>query len=273
MQPDASTTALPDLTITPVPAFNDNYLWLLSRNGQAAVVDPGDAAPIEAALAAAGLKLAAIVLTHHHRDHIGGVAALLAAGRQDIPVFGPAHEDIPHITQRLGQGDRICIEALGLELEVLDVPGHTAGHIAYFGRSADGPVLFCGDTLFATGCGRLFEGTPQQMLESLDRLAALPPETRVYCAHEYTLSNIAFARAVDPDNLDLQAWERVAKGLRAEGKPTVPTTICHEARTNPFLRSRADGVKQSAERFRPGAARDAVATFASIREWKNEFRG
>jgi len=262
------------LSIIAVPAFADNYLWLIVRGRMAVAVDPGDAAPIEAALAAHQLTLAAIVLTHHHRDHIGGVNALRTATpeRQRIPVYGPRHDPIPAVTVALGNGDRVQLDAIELELEVLDVPGHTAGHIAYFGQTADGPVLFCGDTLFATGCGRVFEGTPTQMLASLDRLAALPPATAIYCAHEYTLANIHFARAVEPDNLDLQAWETIAVQRRAAGQATVPTRMGHELRTNPFLRSRSAAVRAAAERRVSGASVDAVATFTAIREWKNDFR-
>lgn len=268
--PDTMPNDAP-LVISPIPAFDDNYFWLIRRGPYAAIVDPGDAAPVETVLARDGLQLCAIVLTHHHRDHIGGVADLLAQ-RPGLPVYGPRHDPIPAVTVPLGQGDRCLLAALDLDLWVMDVPGHTAGHIAYFGQTREGPVVFCGDTLFAGGCGRVFEGTPAQMLDSLDRLAALPPTTAIYCAHEYTLSNLAFGLAVEPDNLDLQAWQRVAQRLRAAGQPTVPTSINHEARTNPFLRCRMDSVRAAAERRVAGAAADPVATFAALREWKNNFR-
>jgi len=275
------TINMPPLVITPVPAFADNYLWLIRRGRQAAVVDPGDAAPIEAALARDGLDLCAIVLTHHHRDHVGGVAALLAgrhtdgSPRRDLPVYGPRNEAIAGITQKLGEGDTIHLDALDIDFEILDVPGHTAGHIAYFspnGRGDGEPLLFCGDTLFVNGCGRLFEGTAAQMHASLAKLAALPGATAVYCAHEYTLANIAFARAVEPDNADLRDWQQAARALREAGTPTVPSTIAREQRTNPFLRCSEASVQAAAEAVTPGSERDPIATFATIRTWKDNFR-
>lgn len=266
------------LVITPIPAFADNYLWLIRRGRHAAIVDPGDAAPVEATLAREGLELCAIVLTHHHRDHVGGVADLLAGhhadgrSRRDLPVYGPRNEAIEGVTQKLADGDTIHLEDLDLDFTVLDVPGHTAGHIAYFARHANGPVLFCGDTLFASGCGRLFEGTPAQMHASLAKLAVLPADTAVYCTHEYTLANIAFARAVEPDNAELRAWEQTARALRAAGTPTLPSSIGHELLTNPFLRCGTPDVQAAANSIAPGSNRDPVATFAAIRKWKDGFR-
>jgi hydroxyacylglutathione hydrolase len=256
----------PALSITPLHAFSDNYLWLLSRDGYAAIVDPGDPAPVQRALAEQRLKLAAILVTHHHGDHVGGVTALRATG---ATVYGPRIEDIDGIDVDVGGGDRV--EVLGTPFTVIDVPGHTAGHIAYFTDALDPPAVFCGDTLFACGCGRLFEGTAAQMLASLDRLAALPAATRVYCAHEYTLANIRFALAVEPGNLDLQQRARDAAALRERGEPTVPSTIGLELATNPFMRCDVPAIRDAAARREKGAETQAVATFAALRKWKNGF--
>ncbi|MBB3219867.1 hydroxyacylglutathione hydrolase [Pseudoduganella umbonata] len=265
--------APPALRVLPVPAFNDNYLWLIHDGRHAAVVDPGDAEPILAALRDRGLALTAILLTHHHRDHIGGVPALLQ--RFDVPVFGPRHDGIAAVTQPLGEGDRFAVPGIGLELAVLDVPGHTNGHIAYVADGTRGEGarwLFCGDTLFAGGCGRLFEGTPAQMAASLDKLAALPPETEVFCAHEYTLSNLRFALAVEPGNEALRARMDVETNKRQHGVATVPSTIAVERATNPFLRYRDESIAQrlaAAGKVAAGAA--PLAVFAALREWKNHF--
>ena len=257
------------LAIHGVPAFQDNYLWVMSRGRDAAVVDPGDAAPIEAFLAEQGLILRAILATHHHGDHVGGLAALAAHWK--CPVFGPAGERIGGLTRRLKEGDRITVPALEVELDVLDVPGHTAGHIAYVHRDPDDPFAFVGDTLFAGGCGRLFEGTAAQMVGSLSKLAALPPRTRVYCAHEYTLANLRFARAVEPGNASLAQRQSREAARREHGEPTVPSTIGVELETNPFLRWREPAVIEAAERRAGRPLDDPVAVFAEIREWKNNF--
>ncbi len=240
---------------------------------RALVVDPGDAAPVLAALERQALQLAGILVTHHHADHVGGVADLLA--RHPAPVWGPAGEVLPVDAwpefHPVAQGD--VVELLGLRLQVLDIPGHTAGHIAYYtdDAAAGEPLLFCGDTLFAGGCGRLFEGTPAQMLASLTQLAALPAPTRVCCAHEYTLSNLRFARAVEPDNLDLQQFEARCIALRAQDLPTLPSRIGQEKLINPFLRSYERAVIDAA--VARGADRaDPVAVFAALRTWKNNFR-
>ncbi|MBK9115587.1 MAG: hydroxyacylglutathione hydrolase [Betaproteobacteria bacterium] len=256
-------------TIIPIPAFTDNYIWLLRDGGSAVVVDPGDEDPVLAYLGAHGLALTAILTTHHHPDHVGGVAALLE--RYPVPVFGPGKEKIPGRTHVVGDGTVVPVPGLGLTLTGIDVPGHTAGHIAYFGEVEGVPTLFCGDTLFAGGCGRLFEGTPEQMWASLSTLARLPAATRVYCAHEYTLANLAFALAVEPDNADLRARQSAEAGKRARGEPTVPSTIGIERATNPFLRAALPGVRAAAER-RAGRALPAdVDAFAELREWKNTF--
>jgi hydroxyacylglutathione hydrolase len=254
--------------IHPVPAFKDNYLWVVAEGRQAAVVDPGDSEPIEKFLDDNGLELAAILATHHHADHVGGLQALAAHWK--CPVFGPAHEKIAGIGTRLSEGDRITVPGLGIDLDVLDVPGHTSGHIAYVDvRTKD--FVFCGDTLFACGCGRLFEGTPAQMSRSLAKLAALPAATRVYCAHEYTLANIRFAEAVEPGNARLAERKARESGKRARGEPTVPSTIGEERATNPFLRCAEPQVIASAERHAGRKLEGPVEVFAEIRAWKNNF--
>jgi hydroxyacylglutathione hydrolase len=235
----------------------------------AAAVDPGDAGPILAALQSHKLALTAILLTHHHADHIGGVDGLLE--RFAVPVFGPKSEGIAAVTQPLAEGDRVNVPGLDLQLDVLDVPGHTKGHIAYVRRSGL-HWLFCGDTLFAGGCGRLFEGTPEQMVVSLSKLAALPEDTQVYCAHEYTISNLRFALAVEPGNAALHLRVQLEDAKRKGGLPTVPSSIGLELATNPFLRYQEPEVVDTlmkAGKLKPGA--HPVQAFAALREWKNVF--
>ena len=260
------------LCVLTVPAFHDNYLWLIHDGVHAAVVDPGDAKPILAALKTNGLKLTAILLTHHHADHIGGVPELLQ--HYQVPVFGPRNETIAAVTLPVGEGKQFDVPGLALRLSVLDVPGHTMGHIAYVREpSADEPTwLFCGDTLFAGGCGRLFEGTPAQMISSLGKLAALPDDTKVYCAHEYTLSNLRFARVVEPDNVALQERVKVETDKREHNLPTVPSTIGIEKATNPFLRYREPAIaEQLVKAGRLDRVDTALATFTALRLWKNDF--
>jgi hydroxyacylglutathione hydrolase len=258
-------------TIIPVPAFRDNYVWAIRSGDRVAVVDPGDAAPVEAFLAHERVALVAIVVTHHHPDHTGGIDALVDA--HAVPVIGPANEAIPRRTQAVRDGDAIVLPGLGLPLAVIDIPGHTAGHVAYAGpASAWGqPVLFCGDTLFAAGCGRLLEGTPAQMHASLSRLDALPGAARVCCAHEYTLSNLRFARAVEPGNAVLAAHAAHCAALRERGLPTLPSSVATEREVNPFLRVQIPEVRASA-RAHGARGDDDVSLFAALREWKNEFR-
>jgi hydroxyacylglutathione hydrolase len=257
------------ISIIPIPAFADNYIWLLHRGTNAVVVDPGDAAPVIAHLDREGLELCAILTTHHHNDHVGGNRALLA--RWPVPVYGPARETIPGRTHALAEGDAITVPGIGVELSVLDIPGHTAGHIAYVARNADAPLVFCGDTLFAVGCGRLFEGTPPQMLASLCKLSALPGPTRVYCGHEYTLANLRFARAVEPANVLLEKRQAREQEKRNRAEPTLPSTIGEERATNPFLRADEPAVRAAAEQHAGRALSDRVAVFAEIRAWKNSF--
>jgi hydroxyacylglutathione hydrolase len=256
-----------------LPAFADNYIWVVHQAGEAWAVDPGDAAPLQAALTAHGLSLRGILVTHHHPDHIGGLGAL--AGSHPCPVWGPATESIVGLTHRLRGGD--TLELLGQTLHVIDVPGHTAGHIAYWCPApTDGsaPLLFCGDTLFGAGCGRLFEGTPAQMQASLAALAALPGNTRVCCTHEYTLDNLRFALQIEPNNPALVERASMARQLRELSLPTLPSSIALERATNPFLRWAEPDVIQAARTRapNPSSSDGPVAVFAALRSWKNVFR-
>jgi hydroxyacylglutathione hydrolase len=258
------------LQVTPVRAFTDNYIWLIHSPRDATrvvAVDPGDAKPVESLLASRNLTLAGLLITHHHGDHVGGVDALLER-RRDIPIYGPASEIIPGNPQRLREGDRALFPELGLAFEVLDVPGHTSGHIAYVGHG----VVFCGDTLFSAGCGRLFEGTAEQMHSSLSKLAALPAETSVYCAHEYTLSNLKFGLAVEPDNEAAANYLAHCRELRARDEATVPSDIRRERNVNPFLRCDDKTVKQAAEAYAGRRLPSQPEVFAVIRQWKDSFR-
>ena len=254
------------IQISAQPAFTDNYIWLLQDPTlqRCAVVDPGDAAPVQAWLQQhPGWVLSDILITHHHHDHVGGVEALkkISGAR----VHGPANEPIPGRDAALGDQDRVNV--LGLEFEVIAVPGHTLGHIAYYHSD----LLFCGDTLFAAGCGRLFEGTPEQMHQSLSRLAALPDDTRVYCTHEYTLSNLRFAQAVEPDNADIAARLQEVIERREQGQMTLPSTLALEKRTNPFLRTAETSVKQKADERNGLDNLSQSAVFAALRAWKDKF--
>ena len=254
------------MRLQPVPALDDNYIWLLRDDaGRAVIVDPGDAVPVLAALDDAPPPHA-ILVTHHHPDHVGGIPDLLDQW-PGLPVFAPADPRIPIATQRVREGD---VLALGpWAFRVLELPGHTRSHVGYV---ADG-VVFCGDTLFSLGCGRLFEGTPAQMLASLDRLAALPGETRVCCTHEYTLANAAFALAVDPGNPELRSRVVQARAQRATGAPTLPTTLLSERACNPFLRSRDPALRDALARHAGQPVADDVEAFALLRRWKDGFRG
>jgi hydroxyacylglutathione hydrolase len=264
---------MPDVVpteIVPVRAFKDNYVWTLRGTvgdsaRYAAVVDPGEARPVLDYLAREKLELVAILATHHHADHVGGISELVQ--KYPVPVYGPRNEPIASVTRPVSGGDQVTIPQLGVSFSVLDIPGHTRAHIAYYGAGA----LFCGDTLFACGCGRLFEGTAEQMYASLEKLRALPDETKVYCGHEYTLANISFAQAVEPDNPALAAREQRDRRLREAGKPTLPSTLRDEKATNPFLRSREPAVVESANKYLGTRVSDPVRVFAAIRDWKNKF--
>ncbi len=251
------------LSISPIPAFNDNYIWLIETEHGAWVVDPGDPAPVLDALAHKQLSLSGVLITHHHFDHTGGIAAL----RERFPeliVYGPDNPLIEGITHPVRDGERVVVD--DHTFEVIAVPGHTLDHVAYVGED----VLFCGDTLFAGGCGRMFEGSPPVMQASLAKLAQLPENTKVYCAHEYTLANLAFAKAVEPNNAALDARIEQARALREQGVPTVPSDIALERATNPFLRWDVTEVKHAAKAH---TARDGspAAVFGALRQWKDEF--
>lgn len=251
-------------TVTPIAAFTDNYIWLVRDNQNAVVVDPGEAEPVLDYCEREGLTLTAILITHHHGDHVGGVKALLAQF-PETTVYGPADESIPKRTVAVGEGVIVDLPSVSLQLKVMAIPGHTLGHIAYY----DNQRVFCGDTLFAGGCGRLFEGSPLQMHQSLSRLAELPDATDVYCAHEYTLKNLAFARQVEPDNALLTQRQQAVQAMRTRQQPSLPSTIGQELATNPFLRCDHEAVVAAASAHRGHTVAPGVETFAALRRWKD----
>lgn len=253
------------MMITPIEAFKDNYIWMLTAEKNAVIVDPGDAAPVLTVLKQQQLTLTAILITHHHWDHTNGVQQLLQQYR--VPVFGPARDNLTILTHPLNDNDTVICPGLNLDLQVLDIPGHTKGHIAYTGHD----ILFSGDTLFTAGCGRLFEGTASQLYHSLMRLAALPTDTKVYCGHEYTESNLLFALAVEPDNKDIQRRLAIVRQLRQEKLSTVSATLTEEKKTNPFLRCHIPAVIQAAEQQVGRTLRDPIEIFAILRQWKDNF--
>ena len=253
------------LNIIPIPAFKDNYIWTLHDQHHAVVVDPGDAAPVLAYLRAHKLKLAAILCTHHHNDHSGGICELVQV--YNVPVYGPQHENIPCLSLGLVEGDVVELTELKIKLDVIDIPGHTRGHIAFLGSGG----VFCGDTLFGCGCGKLFEGTAAQLLHALQRLANLPDETKVYCGHEYTEANIRFALACEPGNARLKQRQAEAHALRAAGLPTLPSTIALEKATNPFLRCTEPDVIATVQRMTQTIQSDETSVFTALRGWKDHF--
>jgi hydroxyacylglutathione hydrolase len=255
--------------IIPIPALRDNYIWLVREGRNAIAVDPGEAAPVLAYLERERVALTGIVVTHHHGDHVGGIEALMA--QHSVPVYGPARETIPGRTRAVREGDTLPLPELGLELSVLDVPGHTSGQVAYVGTCGGIPVAFTGDTLFTCGCGRIFEGTPAQMLDSLSKLAALPGDTLVYCGHEYTLANLRFALAVEPGNPALRERQLGARAKRDRNLPTVPSRMDEERATNPFLRAAEPAVFAAAQAHAGRPLSGTVDAFATLREWKNGF--
>ncbi len=258
--------SIQQMTVEAIPAFADNYIWALRLGDRVTVVDPGDAVPVERYLAQSGGRLVAILITHHHGDHTGGILDLVHG--RDIPVFGPTMRPIAGVNRPLGGGERISIDPLGCAFDVWHAPGHTLDHLIYVGADR----VFCGDTLFAAGCGRLFEGTGAQMFDALTRLSILPDAMRIHCAHEYTLANLHFARAVEPDNTDIA--ERVQRELdrRARGEPTLPSELALERATNPFLRCHLPAVRERVCSVRGVDARSPVETFIALRQWKDDFR-
>lgn len=250
--------------LEPIPAFEDNYIWAVHDGRTAIIVDPGEAAPILTWLRDRRLALAAILVTHHHRDHCGGLREILE--RHPAPVYGPAHERIAMVDRPVTEGTPCVVPELGLEFQVLDIPGHTSGHVAYFGNG----WLFCGDTIFSCGCGRVFGGTLPDLHASLTRLAGLPPDTLVCCAHEYTLDNIRFAIQVEPDNPQLIAWRATAQALRQVGKPTLPVRLGDEIERNPFLRPHIETVRRRVETLAGHALpSDPALVFAAMRQAKD----
>lgn len=260
----------PSLQVIPIPAFEDNYIWLIHDSNHCIVVDPGDAIPVISTIESMGLNLNAILITHHHSDHINGVSALQAK-YPNVKTYAPRleHYEFAHIPVK--EGDRIGIQLsrkdFKLNLQVIDLPGHTLGHIAYLIDDNAPMKLFCGDTLFGAGCGRLFEGTPVQMLHSLKKLAALPAATLVYCTHEYTAHNIAFALSVEPNNQTLIDRQQKTALLRKQNVPSLPSTIGLELSTNPFLRCNEYAIKQSIKQDNASE----LITFTALRALRNHF--
>ncbi|MEE4251938.1 MAG: hydroxyacylglutathione hydrolase [Alcanivoracaceae bacterium] len=257
------------LSVTAIPAFRDNYIWLIhDPEGNGVVVDPGDAAPVIAALERLGVTLHAILITHHHPDHIGGIKELCE--RWPVPVYGPKREQIRGLTVALDDGDQVNLPLPPIHLAVIAVPGHTLGQIAYYCEQPDAPLLFCGDSMFSAGCGRLFEGTPEQMMASLDRLCALPERTLVYCTHEYTESNLSFARSILPNDPALIRRQQQVASLRSAGHPSLPSTLAEELRSNLFLRCHEPAL-QAALSKDSAEPKDRLSVFTALRTKKDHF--
>ena len=258
--------------ITAIKAFTDNYIWAITTNtsNTLVLVDPGDAAACINYIEENNLRLSAILVTHHHADHTGGIAELkdyCSEKKWSLDIFAPKNESIPHATKQLVQDDAINLASLNLSINVIELPGHTLGHIAYYYSD----VLFCGDTLFSGGCGRLFEGSPEQMLSSLNKLKSLPASTRVYCTHEYTLANLEFALTVDPTNLELIEYYNKVKQQRIENKITLPSSILQEQKINPFLRCFDENIQKSVIEYQNTSIKTELSTFTALRKWKDNF--
>ena len=274
MKPIDSAIGIAAVNITPIKAFSDNYIWAITNKHLATFVDPGDASVCIEFLEENTLTLSTILITHHHSDHTGGINQLLDYCQQKkwpLTVYGPANENIPHCDVKLNELDTVVLDELNLTFQVIDLPGHTAGHIAYFANASTTPILFCGDTLFSGGCGRLFEGSPAQMLNSLTKLANLAENTQVYCTHEYTQANLAFALTVEPNNQALVNYNNKVNELRSKGQGTIPSSIELEKQINPFLRCHEQSIQTSAQQFSTTTCATSLDTFTTIRRWKDQF--
>jgi len=274
IQPINSSIGLNPVNITPIKAFSDNYIWAITNKQVATLVDPGDASVCIEFLEKNTLTLTSILITHHHSDHTGGINQLVDYCQQkkwSLTVYGPANENIPQCDVKLNENDLVVLDELNINFRIIDLPGHTAGHIAYFATDHVMPILFCGDTLFSAGCGRLFEGSPEQMLNSLTKLANLPENTQVYCTHEYTQANLAFALTVEPNNQALVTYNKKVNELRSKGYATIPSTIELEKQINPFLRCYKQSVQASAQQFATDSNGTPQDTFTTIRRWKDQF--
>ena len=274
IQPINSSIGNNPVNITPIKAFSDNYIWAITNKQVATLVDPGDASVCIEFLEKNTLTLTSILITHHHSDHTGGINQLVDYCQQkkwSLTVYGPANENIPQCDVKLNENDSVVLDELNINFRIIDLPGHTAGHIAYFATDHVMPILFCGDTLFSAGCGRLFEGSPEQMLNSLTKLADLPENTQVYCTHEYTQANLAFALTVEPNNQALVTYNKKVNELRSKGYATIPSTIELEKQINPFLRCYKQSVQASAQQFATDSNGTPQDTFTTIRRWKDQF--
>ena len=274
IQPINSSIGLNPVNITPIKAFSDNYIWAITNKQVATLVDPGDASVCIEFLEKNTLILTSILITHHHSDHTGGINQLVDYCQQkkwSLTVYGPANENIPHCDVKLNENNLVFLDELNINFRIIDLPGHTAGHIAYFATDHVMPILFCGDTLFSGGCGRLFEGSPEQMLNSLTKLADLPENTQVYCTHEYTQANLAFALTVEPKNQALVTYNKKVNELRSKGYASIPSTIQLEKQINPFLRCHKQSVQASAQQFATDSNGTPQDTFTTIRRWKDQF--
>ncbi len=274
MKSTEPSTQTSQINIQAINAFNDNYIWAITNKEMVTLVDPGDADVCIKFIEAENLILNAILITHHHADHTGGIEALVEYCQQkqwSLSVYGPANENIPRCDVQLKENDTVTLSVFDISFNIIDLPGHTAGHIAYFADNDTTPILFCGDTLFSAGCGRIFEGTPIQMFTSLSKLMNLPEQTHVYCTHEYTQANIAFALTVDPTNEALINYDVKVNELRANGHATIPSTIKQEKQINPFLRCHEQNIQISAQKFSPDTTISTLDTFTTIRRWKDQF--